>query len=156
MSVFRKALSRGATQFAKNGRTASLKFSPASITQRSFSNILESRELGEEARYIRNIEAQKKAEIRANIERILALEDGHEEKAELEGLLGACTNFVFRNFIPCNSTRSLVLFSHFCTAEKKEEGGIIAKLGLNDWKFALPIGLFVGIPLISNEVSTLH
>jgi hypothetical protein len=38
-------------------------------------------------------------------------------------------------------------------ADKKEEKtGLIAKLGLDDWKFALPMGLFVGIPALSNEV----
>jgi hypothetical protein len=29
---------------------------------------------------------------------------------------------------------------------------MIEKMGLNDWKFALPIGMLAGIPLISNEV----
>jgi hypothetical protein len=29
----------------------------------------------------------------------------------------------------------------------------VEKMGLNDWKFALPLGMLVGIPMISNEVS---
>ena len=62
---------------------------PTSVIQRSFSSVLETREIGEEARYIRTQEAQKQAEIRANIERILALEEGHSEKAELVQLLGS-------------------------------------------------------------------
>ena len=38
-------------------------------------------------------------------------------------------------------------------SEKKEEAKtIIQKLGLDDWKFALPIGLLVGIPAVANEV----
>jgi hypothetical protein len=92
MSLFHKVVGRGAVQFARAGRTASVKVPAVSFAQRSFSSILESREMGEETRYIRSMEAQKKAEIRANIERILALEDGHAEKADLEQLLG---NFPF-------------------------------------------------------------
>lgn len=83
MSLFRKIVSTSAVQLTRASRSASVK-----IPVRSFSSILETREMGEEARYIRSMEAQKKAEIRANIERILALEDGHEEKAGLEQLLG--------------------------------------------------------------------
>lgn len=113
-------------QLSRNGKVASMKM-PTSVFQRSFSSVLETREIGEEAKYIRSQEAQKKAEIRANIERILALEEGHSEKTDLVQLL-----------------------------EKKEENtGLIAKFGLNDWKFALPIGLFVAIPALSNEVLVL-
>lgn len=113
-------------QLSRNGKVASMKM-PTSVIQRSFSSVLETREIGEEARYIRTQEAQKQAEIRANIERILALEEGHSEKAELVQLL-----------------------------EKKEEDtGLIAKFGLNDWKFALPAGLFIAIPALSNEVLVL-
>eukprot|EP00598_Pedospumella_elongata_P007965 CAMPEP_0184984798 /NCGR_PEP_ID=MMETSP1098-20130426/13682_1 /TAXON_ID=89044 /ORGANISM="Spumella elongata, Strain CCAP 955/1" /LENGTH=343 /DNA_ID=CAMNT_0027508831 /DNA_START=66 /DNA_END=1097 /DNA_ORIENTATION=+ len=123
MSVIRKALGRGAMQLSKSGKIATLK----TPIQRSFSSILETREMGEEARYIRTQEHQRQAEIRANIERILALEEGHAEKTELVQML-----------------------------EKKEEDtSLIARLGLNDWKFALPIGLFVGIPALSNQVLVL-
>ena len=85
MSIYRKALGRGAMQLSRNAKVAT---TPTSVFQRSFSTILETREIGEEARYIRNIEAQNKAEIRANIERILALEDGHAEKTDLVQMLG--------------------------------------------------------------------
>ena len=88
MSLFRKVVSRSAIQLARAGKTSS----PASFAQRSFSSMLEKREMGEEAKYIRSMEAQRQAEIRANVERILALEDGHEDKADLEKLLG---NFSF-------------------------------------------------------------
>jgi hypothetical protein len=37
--------------------------------------------------------------------------------------------------------------------EKPEEKGFIEKWGLNDWKFAVPIGMMVGIPAIYNEVT---
>jgi hypothetical protein len=32
---------------------------------------------------------------------------------------------------------------------------MISKLGLDDWKFALPVGLFIGIPTFANEVLVL-
>ena len=37
-------------------------------------------------------------------------------------------------------------------ATNEEPQGMIAKLGLNDWKFALPVGLLIGIPAVANEV----
>lgn len=86
--------------------------------------MLGDREKSEETKFIRTIEAAQQAEIRANIERILALDDSNAEKKELHELL----------------------------ADKKEDGGIISKLGLDDWKFALPFGLFIAIPAITNEV----
>lgn len=41
--------------------------------------------------------------------------------------------------------------------QKKEEvdQGVVAKLGLNDWKFALPAAMLVGIPAVANEVIVL-
>ena len=48
----------------------------------------EPKEKGEEARYIRRAEAAKAEEIRANLERIMALEDSNNEKAQLVELLG--------------------------------------------------------------------
>lgn len=53
-----------------------------------FSTLLDKKEGAEEARYIRDIENRRKEEIRANVERILAMEDSHEEKQELVELLG--------------------------------------------------------------------
>lgn len=32
------------------------------------------------------------------------------------------------------------------------DGGLLAKVGLDDWKRQLPLGIFLGIPLIQNEV----
>lgn len=83
MSLFRKVVGSSAVQFARASRSTSAK-----VAVRSFSSVLESREMGEEARYIRSMEAQRQAQMRANIERILALEDGHAEKVDLEQLLG--------------------------------------------------------------------
>jgi len=36
--------------------------------------------------------------------------------------------------------------------DKEEDKGLIASLGLDDWKKAVPLGIIVGIPLISQEV----
>ena len=33
---------------------------------------------------------------------------------------------------------------------------MISKLGLDDWKFAIPAAMLVGIPAISNEVINQH
>jgi hypothetical protein len=84
MSAIRKVLSRGAVEFSRKSRCA-----PA---QRSFSTMFDSREHQEEARYIRNMEAERQAAIRKNVDRILSLEDGHKEKEELVGLLGKYMN----------------------------------------------------------------
>lgn len=86
------------------------------------STILEGKERAEESRYIKQVEAQREAEIRKNLERIMALEAGHEEKQELVELL---------------------------SGKKEEKKGALALL--SDWKFALPAGLFLGIPAILNE-----
>lgn len=60
---------------------------------RSMSTILEGKERAEETRYIKQVEAAREAEIRKNLERIMALEAGHEEKQELVELL--CTFLAF-------------------------------------------------------------
>lgn len=126
MSLFRKVVSSSAGHLGRVSRTAAAK-APAAFASRSLSTVLENREMGEEARYIRTMEAQRNAEMRAKVEKILALEEGSAERADLEQLL----------------------------EEKKEKAGFVAKMGLNDWKFALPIGLFVGIPALANEVLVL-
>lgn len=41
------------------------------------------------------------------------------------------------------------------TSKDAEEKSMVEKLGLNDWKFAVPVGLLVGIPAVSNEVNIL-
>jgi hypothetical protein len=52
------------------------------------SGLLDKKEMAEESKFIRSMEARRQEEIRKNVERILALEDGHEEKKELVDLLG--------------------------------------------------------------------
>lgn len=85
MSNFRKILSRSSIYSAKLNKIATTKISAVNI--KSFSTLLEKKG-GEEVKYIRNLEAQRQTEMRANIERILALEDDNEEKKELAELLG--------------------------------------------------------------------
>ena len=38
------------------------------------------------------------------------------------------------------------------TAVVGEDRGFMHQYGLDDWKFALPIGMLVGMPVIANEV----
>lgn len=101
--------------------------SPKSLNKigyrQKFSTLLDKKELGEEAKFIRSQEAKRKEEIRAKMEQILALEDTHEQKVELMEML-----------------------------EEKKPDSLISKLGLDDWKFAVPLALLVGIPAVSNEV----
>lgn len=47
------------------------------------------------------------------------------------------------------------MFVCFSDKKEEEEKGLLAKLGLDDWKFALPVGMLVGIPALSNEVIVL-
>jgi len=114
--LVRRFLAPAATRIVRS--QAAVKLAPR------FSTLLEKKEGAEEARYIREMENRRKEEIRANVERILAMEDSREEKQELVELL----------------------------SKKEEKSGIIARLGLDDWRFALPIGMMVGIPALANEV----
>ena len=87
--------------------------------------LLIEKEKGDESRYFAQQEAAKLATLKANVESILSRSDDDSTKAELLELL---------------------------TEDPKKEKSIIEKMGLNDWKFALPTGLLVGLPVISNEV----
>lgn len=75
----------------------------------------------------RFIRAKEHAEMKAKLEKILEADDSDDEKIELTKVLGG----------------------------KPADEGVVSKLGLNDWKFALPIAMLVGIPAISNEVLVL-
>ncbi len=55
---------------------------------RMMSTILDKKEMAEESKFIRSMEARQQQAIRANLERIMALEDHHDEKKELVELLG--------------------------------------------------------------------
>ena len=68
------------------GISAGSKFArtPARCSMSTFNE----REKGAEAKFIREQEAKRAAELRAKMEKILALEDGHSDKAELVAILG--------------------------------------------------------------------
>lgn len=98
-------------------------------TSRKFSSIIDSKERGDESRYFREEEERKKAVIRANFEKVLAQSDGSEMKAEILELL---------------------------EQKPEEKKGLIARLGLDDWKFALPVGMILAIPALGNEILVLN
>ena len=52
----------------------------------------------------------------------------------------------------------MVLFKfkfYFFKGSPAKNDSMIAKLGLDDWKFAVPVGLLVGIPAVANDVIVL-
>lgn len=55
---------------------------------RGLSSIIERKEMAEESRYIRKLEARRNEELKARMQKILELEDGSAEKKELLDLLG--------------------------------------------------------------------
>jgi len=42
------------------------------------------------------------------------------------------------------------------SSKEQGEPSLISKFGLDDWKFAVPVGLMVGIPIISNEILVIN
>jgi hypothetical protein len=60
-----------------------------------------------------------------------------------------------RKVVNLNLTKSFSTTDIATKTEPVEDKGVLARFGLNDWKFALPIGLFVGIPTVANEVLVL-
>lgn len=93
------------------------------VCARGINNIAD-KQKGEENSYFRKEDEKKKAALKAQFEHILELDDKDPEKIEV-----------------------LELLEH-----KKEEEGFVSKYGLNDWKVAVPLGLLIGFPAISNEV----
>jgi len=89
---------------------------------------LDKKERGEEARYMAKMDAENIAKMKAKFESVLASGDA-AAKEELMDVLDV---------------------------KPEEEKGIISQLGLDDWRFALPIGLFIGIPTMANEVLVLN
>jgi len=80
---------------------------------------------GDEDAYFRKVDLEHKAKLRASFEKILESE-GSAEKQEILEILGG--------------------------AEEPKEKSLFSKLGFDDWKFALPISMMVGIPIVTNEV----
>ncbi len=97
--MFRKLANVGVKSVTRSG------FKAPAMT-RCMSSVIERKEHADEARYIREIESRRQAEIRANLERIMALDDSHEDKAVLVDLLG-------KNFHDVTGEISLHLFIFF-------------------------------------------
>jgi hypothetical protein len=55
---------------------------------------------------------------------------------------------------PCNFCCSLLCIRPLAKKDEEEQSFLV-KLGLNDWKFAIPVGMLVGIPALSNEIIVL-
>lgn len=69
------------------------------------------RERGAEAKFIREEEAKRVQKHRAELERILALEDGHHEKEALVGVLGKQKNMYFQFLIVFRANNFLTFTS---------------------------------------------
>mmetsp|Transcript_104417 Transcript_104417/g.225320 ORF Transcript_104417/g.225320 Transcript_104417/m.225320 type:complete len:347 (+) Transcript_104417:79-1119(+) len=89
----------------------------------------DAKERGEEAIYFQHEDARLKAAMRERLEKIMALEEDHEDKKALESLLA-------KEAAP--------------KADPNES--FISKIGLNDWRMALPVGALVAIPALAHEV----
>lgn len=95
---------------------------------RNFSTLLDAKEKAAENIYIRNLEATKLAELRAKFEKIITEPATTSDKEDILSIL----------------------------EPKPKDDGIISKLGLDDWRFALPIGMILAIPAVANEVIVLN
>lgn len=103
-------------------------FNAGAAFARDMSTLINKKEMGEEAVYIKRIEherAEKAAALKASVEEILSREDHDEKKQDLLKAVGA---------------------------ENKEDEGILQSLGLTDWRIALPLALTFGGPMIQHEV----
>lgn len=74
----------------------------AQLTVRSMNTLFETKEQGEEARYIHQKEAERQAQLKAELDRILALEDHHEEKQELHDLIGINYYLFHKKYFCCS------------------------------------------------------
>ena len=86
MQSFRKLANNRSTKLIFNSVVGKSKTSQ--IFAKSFSTTLVEKERGEEARYIHKEEAIRAAQLKAEFEKILALDNTHEQKLELIELLG--------------------------------------------------------------------
>lgn len=85
----------------------------------SFSTLLDKKELAEETKYIRSLEAKRQEEVRQNLEKILALDDSHADKQQLIGLLGELFFAIF--FYTISYFSSFLFYS--ISIFNREEGG---------------------------------
>lgn len=82
--MMRRVTAQSCSKFLQK-TTAGVKVAPQII--RAHSTTFPEKERVEETLYIKNEEARYRAEMRANLERILALEKHHEERKEITELL---------------------------------------------------------------------
>jgi len=85
----------------------------------------DSKERGDEASYIREMEATRAAEMRAKMEKILELDDEHSDKKELVGLLDG------------------------------EKVAVTNWDRLQKWNYFVPLGVLVGVPALVNEFAVI-
>ncbi len=91
MSFVNRAILRTSATFLKNVKTVASRRTAVP----SFSTLLDKKELAEETKYIRSLEAKRQEEVRQNLEKILALDDSHADKQQLIGLLGEVLFAIF-------------------------------------------------------------
>eukprot|EP01041_Mallomonas_annulata_P005717 gene5717-11542_t len=108
------------------------------MVNHTFMSSLVQKQKGEEDAYFRREDEARKSALRAKFEKILGSDDKDLDKLEMLEILSV--------------VKFLTFFEILAHADEKVEPTLISKYGLNDWKIALPIGLLVGIPIISNEV----
>lgn len=108
------------------GITASSKMVRATSRAAFSTGTFADRERGEETRFIRQDEERKRAaEMRAKMEKILAMEDHHEEKQELVSML---------------------------EGNKPQE---TMWTRLQKWNYFVPLGILVGVPALTNEFAVI-
>jgi len=88
-----------------------------------FSSLIDKKEMGDESRYFKALDEQKKVELRAQLEKLMDQKD-HAATLEVVELLSA----------------------------KPKEVGFLEKYGLLDPKFAVPIALLLSFPLLHFEI----
>jgi hypothetical protein len=93
---------------------------------RSLSTLIDRKEMAEESRFIRAQEDKRNALLQARMEKIMAQEDTNAEKKELLGLLAE------------KSKDDL-------EGERLAKTGIFNRMGLNDWKVAVPFAMLLSV-----------
>ena len=98
---------------------------------RPMSSNLNNKERGEEAMYFQREDERLKAEMKRKMEEILKLHDSDEAKQDLVNLLSSKKK----------------------GEEVDKDASLVSKLGLDDWKLAVPVGILLAIPALANEVN---
>jgi hypothetical protein len=96
MHALRKSVAPSAARAAAAFLKPTARFSPRFLTT---TGAFAEKQIGEEAKYFREQDERKKAAIRAELERVLALDDNSEEKRDVIELLGMELAIVVTIFI---------------------------------------------------------